>query len=694
MHATFLYFLIAKLFYYLYFRRVTINIQENTMKKITLLLSGLLLGAGIHAQILTDGFEAADGYAVNDYIGPGPNGSYWTTWSGNEGGTEDAQVTSAQASTGSNSIYFNGTGASGGPQDVMLDFGQQYSSGLVTYQADFYIVAGTGAYFNFQGTPTWGTTWALNCTMSSNTISIDDGITSNLATGSYTDATWFTLKIEANLTLGSWEAFVDGNSIGVWSNGVNTIAGVDHFPLNGNKFYVDNVMFDQQTVTLPNLNGAAGGLNMNGNIVGLNVNPTVTVVNAGLNAITSFDVTLDYNGNQYTENVTGVNLTSTNSMAVDITTAVPLVAGSMSATATVSNVNANGTDDDPSDDAITITVNPVVPAAGKVVVGEEGTGTWCGWCPRGAVYMDQYASDYGQYWAGIAVHNGDPMTVTEYDAGMGFGSFPNAKVDRGGEVDPSGMSNDFFTRLQVAPTALITNDVVWNAGTRQLDVTVNANFQASATSSYRLACVLTEDGVTGTTSSYNQSNYYSGGGSGPMVGYESLPNPVPAAQMVYDHVARAIAPSFAGDNTVFPATVNAGEIHSGTYLFTLPVEWDENNINIIGMIIAPNGTIDNAGVTTISAGAVGLVEKDNAVLFNLYPNPTSSFATVEIIMQDATDLELSLIDLSGKVLSHRDYGSVESTSTITIDTRELNPGIYLVELSTNGKKTTKRLIVE
>jgi hypothetical protein len=50
-----------------------------------------------------------------------------------------------------------------------------------------------------------------------------------------------------------------------------------------------------------------------------------------------------------------------------------------------------------------------------------------------------------------------------------------------------------------------------------------------------------------------------------------LPNPVPAAQMVYNHVARAIQPSFEGFANSFPTTVNAGDAHVVNFLFILHV---------------------------------------------------------------------------------------------------------------------------
>ena len=44
-----------------------------------------------------------------------------------------------------------------------------------------------------------------------------------------------------------------------------------------------------------------------------------------------------------------------------------------------------------------------------------------------------------------------------------------------------------------------------------LKVNLTVNFQNSVSGNYKLACVLVEDSVTGTTPQYYQSNSYSGG---------------------------------------------------------------------------------------------------------------------------------------------------------------------------------------
>lgn len=673
------------------------------MKRITYLIAALFVGSSVQAQLFTDDFE---GYATGSYVGP--QSTNWTTWSGaaGEGTSEDVMVTEAQASSGTKSIYFSSSAASGGPQDVILDFGPVFNSGIFTYESDFYINSGKNAYFNFQANNTVGQVWALNVNMNAGQIVIDDAITSDLAIGTYSPATWFTLKIEANLTLNVWKAYVNDVQFGQWENGVNSLASIDLFPIQNSQFYVDNVMFDHQTVTLPNLNAMASSLVMGGNIATQVVDPVVRVKNAGTTAITSFDVELDYNGMQYTENITGVNLASLANYDV-VFTGVNLAAGSNVATATISNING-GSDDNAADNVIVLTVNPVVPAPGKMVVGEEATGTWCQWCPRGAVFMDKFENDFGQFWAGVAVHNGDPMTVPAYDSGIGtlIGGYPSALVDRGTDVDPSAMSTDFYTRLQVAPTAFITNGANWNSTTRTLDVSISADFQMAANNNYKIACVLTEDDVTGTGSGWSQSNAYAGGGNGVMGGYESLPNPVPAAQMVYDHVARQIAPSFGGFAGSFPATVNVGETHTVNFSFVLPAGWDENEMHIIGMLIAPNGRIDNAGKATITeavangyvnGSSAGLFETNDEqidAMFKLYPNPASDFAVVALQLNADSDVSMKLIDMSGKVLASRNYGTMNGISEIMLNTSDLTAGVYLVEVTVNGSKMIKRLIVE
>ena len=322
--------------------------------------------------------------------------------------------------------------------------------------------------------------------------------------------------------------------------------------------------------------------------------------------------------------------------------------------------------------------------------------------------MDMMSTKYDQYWAGIAVHNGDPMTNPVYDAGMGalVSGYPSALVDRMSVIDPSEVEQDFLTRILVAPTALITNGATWDAATRELKVSVSANFVSAANSNYKLGVVLTEDDVTGTGSSYNQSNAYAGGSNGAMGGFESLPNPVPAAQMVYDHVARAIKPSFTGYANSFPATVNAGETHSITATFILPPSWDETKMHIVGLLFNPAGKIDNAGRATIpeavsnglvagtdvTAGLDDLSQIDDLV--QVYPNPATTMVSVSLQIKEQSDVTISVTDVAGKVISSKNYGQLNGASTIDINTSNTPAGVYFVNVKMNQAVTQKKVIIQ
>ena len=104
-----------------------------------------------------------DSYTNNSYLAS--NSSSWTTWTQPYNANEDVQVTNLQSSSGSNSIYFNGTANPGGPSDVVLPFGSStpYTSGNLIFTSDFYVI--NGAYFNFQAQNTPGLQWAFEAEM-------------------------------------------------------------------------------------------------------------------------------------------------------------------------------------------------------------------------------------------------------------------------------------------------------------------------------------------------------------------------------------------------------------------------------------------------------------------------------------------------------------------------------------------------
>ena len=101
------------------------------------------------------------------------------------------------------------------------------------------------------------------------------------------------------------------------------------------------------------------------------------------------------------------------------------------------------------------------------------------------------------------------MTNADYDNGMApyISGYPSGMVDRGSDINPANFKQDFLQRIIIEPNGIITNgaELVGNI----LKVNLTVNFQNAVSGNYKLACVLVEDSVTGTSNQYYQSNSYS-----------------------------------------------------------------------------------------------------------------------------------------------------------------------------------------
>ncbi len=672
------------------------------MKKIFTLYAALFLVGTITAQQTTfcDNF---DSYQNGDPIAQ--TSSDWETWGSISAPTppyaDDANVSNAMSSSGNNSLYLF-SGATQGAQDIVLPFGSgaPYTIGDFEFSQKMYVNQNTGAYFNFQAEVNPGITWSLDVKMDLGALVLENtGNGTNFLTTTYPEATWFELKIVVDLTNNNWELFIDGISQGNFTNTVNKIASLDLYPIAGHEFYIDDICYTYTPLQLDTLNAQV--LNVP-NILGLQgqlKNPTVEIRNLGLDNITSFDVDFDYNGNTITENITGINLTSLATYQFNFTNTISLIGGINTGNVTVYNVNGLGQDDNPNDDTMSNQIDAIIPAPGKLVIGEEATGTWCGWCPRGAVALNWMDKDYEGYWQGIAVHNGDPMTNSVYDAGLApyIGGYPSGLVDRGAEIDPSAFKQDFIQRVIIAPNGIMTTGAQLNGDTLKVSLTVD--FQNSVSGNYKLACVIVEDSVTGVGTQYNQSNSYSGGSSLIDVDgtdWNTLASSVHYSQMIYRHVARSIAPSFNGA-TLSATSYNAGDSETICYEFILEGGWDQSQIHIVGMLLDNGNQIDNGSTSSISsavnngysscATTTSSLNLNGPDKVNIFPNPVkdklyiSNLKTPKILVK--------IYDVNGRLVLKNKVSDKEYLNVST-----LSKGIYQIKFESNNWTETRKLIKE
>jgi hypothetical protein len=417
----------------------------------------------------------------------------------------------------------------------------------------------------------------------------------------------------------------------------------------------------------------------------------VSVKNEGYNAITSLQINWN-DGADHIQTINGLNIAPGATTNVNHPTAVNYAtAVEENIAVTISQVNTVA-DADPSNNTGSAKINTVSVLEEKSVVIEEGTGTWCQWCPRGAVAMDYMVNTYPVDFIGIAVHNGDPMTVAEYDNGANFSGFPGSNVDRA-LMDQSVSQNAFVAAYNARKDLIVPAgiSVAATGAGNNVSIVATATFRTPlAAANYRLGVIVIEDGVTGTTSGYNQSNAYAGGANGAMGGYESLPNPVPAAQMVYDHVGRALLGGYNGQAGSVPAVITDGQVVNYTFNYTVPGTSTRANMHAVAVLIdQTNGEIVNAIQGPLSLASLGEIE---TIGMEVYPNPATDEVNVKFVGTGG-DYQIVITDLAGRQMSATSLVNVTGAQSIALPISGFGAGNYLVTIAKDGASYTQNLIV-
>ena len=426
-------------------------------------------------------------------------------------------------------------------------------------------------------------------------------------------------------------------------------------------------------------------------LVGNNQPLSFEVKNSGSEILTTVDLTYSINGVETTENITDLNLASFESTMVNVGDLDIASPTQYDITYTLSNPNGNA-DADEANNSASGPVNGMTSIPVRVAVGEEGTGTWCGWCPRGHVFMEQMHDDYSSdEFIGIAVHNGDIMTISEYDSNIGFSGYPNAHMNRERRaIDPSALEANMDIRDEINPFDA-NIEVTYDEATREVTMVATATPRTDINSGdFRMSIVMTEDHVVGTTAAYNQANYYSGGTT-IMGGYEGWADPVPAADMEYHDVARALVTSYQGDMITTPLAADAS--FTNTYTYTIPESMDPTQMQAI-VLITDNETeaILNADEDIVQM-PVSIFETPEILEAAIYPNPATDIATIVINLEEASEVNVTVIDLAGKMMSNTRYGKAQGEMAYQVNVSDLNAGIYLVKIDTENGIVTKRLTV-
>lgn len=223
---------------------------------------------------------------------------YWRTWSGAEGGAEDADVVNTFANSGSQSLNVDGSGVT----DMIMLVESLPNTGIYSIEWKMYIPAGKEGYFNMQADLTpLNTPWAqalmggnvyFNCGGLSPGAGIVTGVT-DCSTGNgeavfaFPHDEWFTVTTIYNLDAETWGMNINGTSqftdyIFEFNDQVFTaLAGLDFFSASAaNEFYVDDLILFNGDITLSSESFEASGFvsAINNGILTLKANETIDSV--------------------------------------------------------------------------------------------------------------------------------------------------------------------------------------------------------------------------------------------------------------------------------------------------------------------------------------------------------------------------------------------------------------------------------
>ena len=237
---------------------------------------------------------------------------------------------------------------------------------------------------------------------------------------------------------------------------------------------------------------------------------------------------------------------------------------------------------------------------------EEATGTWCGWCARGIPALSLLNKIYKDNIVTIAVHNGDPMALNDYQ--LNASGYPSCMINRGEFLDPYygsgdqafGISREVEAIQRSYVPAGIEVEADWkDESQQQINVKTTTTFVENMTeANYRIGYLLVEDGQKGTDSSWEQSNYYAGSN----VKDENLTtlteSPSKMTDVTYNYVPVAVYEPFNGIEGSVPATITADDAMEHNYVIDITGNeriQDKKKLGVVALLIdKTSGKVINA----------------------------------------------------------------------------------------------------
>jgi hypothetical protein len=81
-------------------------------------------------------------------------------------------------------------------------------------------------------------------------------------------------------------------------------------------------------------------------------------------------------------------------------------------------------------------------------------------------------------------------------------------------------------------------------------------------------------------------------------------------------------------------------------------------------------------------------------LGNLYPNPAQNKINLEVIVSNPSPISVTVTDILGKQMISQNFGTISNTRYLSITTEQLTPGIYTLNIMSNGLRVATRKFIK
>ncbi len=370
--------------------------------------------------------------------------------------------------------------------------------------------------------------------------------------------------------------------------------------------------------------------------------------------------------------------------------------------------------------AVAVSAQSKVTTGGqKHVLLEEGTGTWCGYCPDGSQRIQETIEPNYPRCIAVAFHNGssDAMTISgDPFNSVYITSFPGGAIDRvpfthtisGSPVTSVNVNRGFWStdvgvRNALSPKFDVSMTSTYDSVTRVLNIQVKGKALVAATGNYRINAYIVEDSISSAASGYQQVSYMNATSGSWFMGYGS---PIsPASRYAHMGVVRnilATGGSIWGD--IAFANPAIGDSITKTYTFTIPATYVSKYTKVVGLVQKYGTTTNDREIeNSIDADVRSMwkvlpttsIANAPATLDNveLFPNPAADYINVKGYLSVPTATEITITNTIGQVVAQHQYPAGSSNFSENIQLNDLSAGIYFMNIASNGAGVTKKFVI-